>query len=234
MKISLPLIRPVLTGACLLLIILLGSGAATASVPAGLVSALVGQSGAANGVALNPSHPDRYVVKRGDTLWDISALFLKDPWYWPEIWRVNPQVENPHLIYPGDVLVLVYIDGKPQLRLERAGGDERLSPQIRSQDLDGALGAAEQAVAGHPDRCLRTIVLANAGARAVSEDQLTVLLVVASSTHRTAAIVEKLERFERIDAIGGAILADRRGRYADLRLVWLVWLLDLNSTSAGP
>jgi hypothetical protein len=84
--------------------------------------------------------PDRYVVKRGDTLWDISAMFLRDPWYWPEIWQINPQVENPHLIYPGDVLSLVYIDGRPQILLER--GDmraERLSPGIRYEDLDAAI-----------------------------------------------------------------------------------------------
>lgn len=109
--------------------------------PAGV--ALAGQQAgtAADGVALNPSHPDRYVVKRGDTLWDISAMFLRDPWYWPEIWYVNPQVANPHLIYPGDVLTLVYVDGKPQLRLERgvAGGTEKLSPRIREQSLADAI-----------------------------------------------------------------------------------------------
>ena len=100
-------------------------------------TALAAQSGA--GPALNPQHPDRYVVQRGDTLWDISAMFLRDPWYWPEIWYVNPQVENPHLIYPGDVLTLVYVDGKPQIRLERGAGTNRLSPSVRESDLDEAI-----------------------------------------------------------------------------------------------
>ncbi len=90
-------------------------------------------------IELNPSHPDRYVVVKGDTLWDISAMFLKKPWYWPEIWYVNPQIENPHLIYPGDILTLVYIDGKPQLRLTRGDGAERLSPRMRSEDYEGAI-----------------------------------------------------------------------------------------------
>ena len=68
-----------------------------------------------NGLALNPNAPDSYVVKRGDTLWGIAKVFLRDPWYWPEIWQVNPQIHNPHLIYPGDTLRLVYIEGRPSI-----------------------------------------------------------------------------------------------------------------------
>lgn len=89
---------------------------------------------------LNPRHPDRYVVQKGDTLWDISAMFLRDPWFWPEIWYANPQVENPHLIYPGDVLTLVYLDGRPRLILERGGRQaERLEPRIRVESLEDAI-----------------------------------------------------------------------------------------------
>ncbi|MDH3428508.1 MAG: LysM peptidoglycan-binding domain-containing protein [Gammaproteobacteria bacterium] len=82
--------------------------------------------------------PDEYVVQVGDTLWDIAATFLRDPWYWPEIWYVNPQVENPHLIYPGDVLGLVYVDGTQRVTTVR-GSSYRLSPEARVTPLTEAI-----------------------------------------------------------------------------------------------
>jgi len=82
--------------------------------------------------------PDQYVVQVGDTLWDIAATFLRDPWYWPEIWYVNPQVENPHLIYPGDVLALTYVDGAPRVT-NQLGSSYRLSPQARETPLTEAI-----------------------------------------------------------------------------------------------
>ena len=97
-------------------------------------------SGSSMSVPLAPNAPDRYVVKKGDTLWDIAGVFLSEPWYWPEIWYVNPEIKNPHLIYPGDVLTLVYVDGKPRVTLESAGA-VRLSPQVRSQPLKDAIRA---------------------------------------------------------------------------------------------
>ena len=99
-------------------------------------SAAAAQTGG-DRVLLADNHPEEYVVQKGDTLWDISKMFLKDPWYWPEIWQVNPQIANPHLIYPGDVLVLIYVDGQP--RLFNRGSAERLSPQIRTTQIEAAI-----------------------------------------------------------------------------------------------
>lgn len=87
----------------------------------------------AQDVSIRSDHPDEYVVVTGDTLWDISGRFLDKPWQWPAIWHANPQINNPHLIYPGDVISLVYIDGVPQLRIRR-GDTVKLSPTARVVD----------------------------------------------------------------------------------------------------
>ncbi len=81
---------------------------------------------------LRPGVPERYVVEKGDTLWDISSHFLKDPWLWPEVWHINPAIRNPHLIYPGDVIALTWVDGKPVLTLE---GAEAIPPPPPRPDL---------------------------------------------------------------------------------------------------
>ena len=111
--------------------------AATAGLPANQVQSAPAPAPSSN--LINPSAPKSYTVKRGDTLWGIASMFLRDPWLWPEVWYINPKVANPHLIYPGDVLALAYgADGSPQIRLEQ-GGPARLDPRLRSSVLDGAI-----------------------------------------------------------------------------------------------
>ncbi len=83
-------------------------------------------SSLASALELAPNPPEVYVVVPGDTLWGISSRYLNDPWSWPEIWQANPQIDNPHLIYPGDVLTLVYVDGKP--RVQRTAGPGTATP----------------------------------------------------------------------------------------------------------
>ncbi|MFG5410253.1 LysM domain-containing protein [Piscinibacter sakaiensis] len=86
---------------------------------------------------LAPNAPDSYTVRRGDTLWRISGIFLRRPWRWPELWGMNlQQIRNPHLIYPGQVLYLDKSGGRARLRLGRPVGDTKLSPQVRSSPLD--------------------------------------------------------------------------------------------------
>lgn len=121
----------------------------------------------ADEVQLKPDHPERYTVVKGDTLWDISARFLKSPWMWPKIWKINQEIKNPHLIYPGDVIVFRMVDGKPELSVLRKetvtapglpslpesakerepaaaaipsdGRTVKLSPQVHSEPLDAAI-----------------------------------------------------------------------------------------------
>lgn len=93
-------------------------------------------------IVWRPDRPLRYTVRKGDTLWDIAGRFLRDPWRWPEVWHANPQVRNPHRIYPGDVLELAMVNG--QLMLQPAEPPipvTRLSPRIRREPLDEAIPA---------------------------------------------------------------------------------------------
>jgi LysM repeat protein len=99
-------------------------------------------------IRVKASYPRQYTVKKGDTLWDISSLFLQDPWYWPEIWQKNTQIHNPHLIYPGDVLTLVYVNGQPQIQVKDSTARviqsnglpvKKLSPSVRSSALQASI-----------------------------------------------------------------------------------------------
>ncbi len=103
-----------------------------------LSAAAIAQDSRPDTVKLNDDVPMTYVVKRGDTLWDISDIYLQEPWRWPELWDANPQVDNPHLIYPGDILTLSWEGGRPRLSLS-ARGDVKLSPEIRSESLNTAI-----------------------------------------------------------------------------------------------
>ena len=106
---------------------------------------------------LNPDAPNTYEVVKGDTLWDISGRFLNSAWLWPQIWDYNPQIQNPHLIFPGDRISLTYVNGRPTLSLTRdgqniaqgglnadgtratSGNAVRVSPRIRVESLADAV-----------------------------------------------------------------------------------------------
>jgi len=124
--------------------------------------------------------PDTYVVERGDTLWDISALFLNEPWRWPELWSVNPDLRDPNLIYPGDVLYLRWDNGKPGVYLTsaRREGVTKLSPKMRSEPLASAIpeiprDVIDPFIANHRfetavDRSLHPRVAGGSGGRLIS------------------------------------------------------------------
>lgn len=140
-----PLAVPAVLAACLTLATA-SAWAQASKLPVTPEQRRVADQVAAAGVPLSelaPTAPDTYTVKPGDTLWDISKLFLKSPWRWPELWGMNrEQIRNPHLIYPGQTLMLVKVDGRARLEFgQRVGGGAtsdvvKLSPQMRISALD--------------------------------------------------------------------------------------------------
>ncbi len=117
------------------------------------VEAMIPEQEPSETITYEPEYPQTYIVQKGDTLWDISSVFLRDPWHWPEIWFKNPQVENPHLIYPGDELAIIYIGGERRVQIVRRGEDGqilsiggtsgmkvvKLSPRIRTHAIDASI-----------------------------------------------------------------------------------------------
>ena len=95
-----------------------------------ILVAMLASTAMAQDVSVRADHPDEYVVVKGDTLWDISGKFLEKPWQWPAIWHANQQIENPHLIYPGDRISLVYVDGRPRLLVNGDKPDRAIVPGV--------------------------------------------------------------------------------------------------------
>ena len=156
---------------------------------------------------VNPSAPKSYVVKKGDTLWGIASMFLKDPWLWPEVWIINPRVPNPHLIYPGDTLQLAFgANGSPMITVAEPGEARlesvRLDPRLRSNTLDQAIPtipySAIQAFLAHP--------------RLLTRDQI-----------RTAPYVLAFRDMHQVAGTGievyvANLSADQNSRYAVMRV----------------
>ena len=93
----------------------------------------------ADTLQIKANHPEQYTVVKGDTLWDISGKFLQHPWQWPQLWHNNPQIKNPHWIYPGDTLYFSYVDGEPRLSLTPGGYGYEPQPDLRPRIRESAL-----------------------------------------------------------------------------------------------
>lgn len=130
----------------------------------------------ADTLKLNPSHPEKYTVVKGDTLWNISRHFLKNPWQWTKLWDVNSHIKNPHLIYPGDQLVLNYRDGQPVLDLIRSNlPTYKMLPEVQEIMLESPI----------PTILFSEIEAFLTRPQVLSEDELTFApYVVASSEER--------------------------------------------------
>ena len=150
-------------------------------------------------IRIRDDAPGQYIVKKGDTLWDIAGRFLADPWYWPEIWHANPDIKNPHLIYPGDVISLYYVNGQPRLGVNYSGpsGVGKLEPRIRSTQLN-------EENAGIPVSVLRPFLIRP---RIIAEEQLKQAPHILDSTEHRLVYASNDRVYVR--NLGGARVGER-------------------------
>ncbi|MDZ4349761.1 MAG: LysM peptidoglycan-binding domain-containing protein [Xanthomonadaceae bacterium] len=193
-------------------------------------SALLTFAVLASAQELKQDHPSQYVVQKGDTLWDIAARFLTKPWLWPEIWQANPQIENPHLIYPGDVISLAYLQGQPKVSAERPAEIRRsdaiptiplsdIEPFLRDLHVLDSLDGLPYVVATEEDR-----IYATAGGL------IHVRGLSGGSPGDAYAVVRQTFRYGRAEQFDGKVHAraeqlDRRGDLLQGR-DWHNWWRD--------
>ena len=188
----------------------------TATVQQNTVQAQIQPEAPRETIIYEPEYPQTYIVQKGDTLWDISSMFLQDPWYWPEIWFKNPQVENPHLIYPGDTLAIVYIGGERRVQVLRRGEDGailsqggssgltvvKLNPRVRAQSIDAAIPTI-------PIGAIRQLL---ERPRVINQEQLdTAAYVLASQDNNLAYALDERLYVRKLDTSSGS------GRYQVFR-----------------
>lgn len=183
-------------------------------------------------LAVKVDAPQTYVVVQGDTLWDISAMYLDSPWLWPRLWQINPEIENPHLIYPGDKLSLVWVNGQPVLSLKPV---KKLSPKARITEKKAVPTVAEGLVMPYlsSDRLVDDETLDNAvkvmgstkdGKYLTAEN---VLYISGEQTATEWAIYRPVETFSREDIskeitalrlIAKGELVEASGGYSGLKI----------------
>lgn len=190
-----------------------------------LAATLLAIAGYAAASGLREGHPTQYTVQAGDTLWGIASRFLSQPWLWPEIWQANPQIDNPHRLFPGDVISLAYLDGRPVITTQAAG--PRREPAITTLPLGGIEAFLHHHEVVESFDTLPYVVALEGERTRGAEGQIAYVRgLEGARIGDTVAIVRPSHRFtlpseqRRLNTIAGSL--DHRGdvQYTDWRSVW--------------